>query len=135
MQGRRSSQLGREGAHKPHWELLPATMLDHSYMLALKPRAQQELGWSVWVIPKAHPLHPGVLQDLGSAQPLLGISDQQLGDEVFGSKGDVGPVLVRELILPLLDALKQHVLGAEVGESHPKTDLAPFRCLRRVVGR
>lgn len=37
MQGRLSSQLGREGAHKPHWELLPATMLDHSYMLALKP--------------------------------------------------------------------------------------------------
>jgi hypothetical protein len=76
-----------------------------------------------------------MLQDLGSTQPLLGISDQQLGDEVFGSKGDVGPVLVRELILALLDALKQHVLGVEVGKSHPKTDLAQSRCLRRVVGR
>lgn len=51
MQGRLSSQLGREGVHKPHWELLPATMLDPSCMLSLKPRAQQELGWSVWVTP------------------------------------------------------------------------------------
>lgn len=58
-----------------------------------------------------HPLHPGVLQDLGRTEPLLGISHQQLGNEVFGSEGDVRPVLVGKLVLPLLDALEEHVLG------------------------
>lgn len=59
---------------------------------------------------ETHPLHPGMLQDLGSAQPPLGITDEELRDEVFGSEGDVGPVLLRKLVLTLLNALKQHVL-------------------------
>ena len=63
-----------------------------------------------WV---THPLHPWMLQNLGSAQSLLRISDQELGDEVFGLVGDVSPVLVRKLILAFLDALKQLVLGKE----------------------
>lgn len=110
-------------------------MLDPSWMLALKPPCSAQVGLAHSPSDsKAHPLHPGVLQNLGSAQPLLGISHQQLGDEVFGSEGDVGPVLVGELVLPFLDALKQHVLGTEVGESHSKADLAPFRCLMRAVG-
>ena len=50
---------------------------------------------------------------MGSAQPLLGIADEELGDEVFGLAGDVSPVLVRKLILAFLDALKQLVLGKE----------------------
>lgn len=62
-----------------------------------------------------HPLNPRVLQDLGSAQSLLCVSNQELGDEVFGLAGDVCPVLVRKLILAFLDALKQLVLGK--GES------------------
>lgn len=53
-----------------------------------------------------HPLHPRMLQDLGSTQSLLGISNQELGDEIFGFGGDVCPVLVRKLILAFLDALK-----------------------------
>lgn len=65
---------------------------------------------SPWV---THPLHPWVLKNLGSAQSLLCISDQELGDEVFGLAGDVSPVLVRKLILAFLDALKQLVLGKE----------------------
>ena len=52
-----------------------------------------------------------MLKNLGSAQSLLRISDQELGDEVFGLAGDVSPVLVRKLILAFLDALKQLVLG------------------------
>lgn len=68
-----------------------------------------------------HPLHPGVLQDLGSAQSLLGIADEELGDEVFGSKGDVGPVLIWKLVLALLDALKQHVLERTRGEGSAAT--------------
>lgn len=63
-----------------------------------------------WV---THPLHPGVLQNLGGTQSLLCISNQELGDEVFGLAGDVCPVLVRKLILAFLDALKQLVLGKE----------------------
>lgn len=59
------------------------------------------------------PLHPRVLQDLGSTEPLLGISNQELGDEVFGSTGDMCPVFVRKLILAFLDTLKQLVLGRE----------------------
>ena len=54
-----------------------------------------------------------MLKNLGSAQSLLCISDQELGDEVFGLAGDVSPVLVRKLILAFLDALKQLVLGKE----------------------
>lgn len=54
-----------------------------------------------------------MLQNLGSAQSVLRISNQELGDEVFGLTGDVCPVFVRKLILAFLDALKQLVLGKE----------------------
>jgi hypothetical protein len=60
-----------------------------------------------------HPLHPRVLKNLGGTESLLCISNQELGDEVFGFIGDVSPVLVRKLILAFLDALKQLVLGKE----------------------
>ena len=51
-----------------------------------------------------------MLQDLSSTEAVLGVSDQKPGDEVFSSRGDLLPVLLRELVLPLLDALKQHDL-------------------------
>ena len=54
-----------------------------------------------------------MLQNLGGTQSLLRISNQELGDEVFGLTGDVCPVLVRKLVLALLDALKQLVLDKE----------------------
>lgn len=54
-----------------------------------------------------------MLQNLGGAQSLLCISNQELGDEVLGLTGDVCPVLVRKLIFAFLDALKQLVLGEE----------------------
>lgn len=60
-----------------------------------------------------HPLYPRVLQDLGSAESLLRVSDQELRDEVFGLAGDVSPVFVRKLVFAFLDALKQLVLGEE----------------------
>lgn len=52
-----------------------------------------------------------MLQNLGGTESLLRISNQKLGDEVFGLVGDVSPVLVRKLIFAFLDALKQLVLG------------------------
>lgn len=63
-----------------------------------------------------YPLHPRVLENLSSAEAELGVPDQQFGDEVFGTGGDVGPFLLRELVLPFLDALKQSVLDAEITE-------------------
>lgn len=60
-----------------------------------------------------HPLYPRVLQNLGSAESLLRISNQEFRDEVFGLTGDMSPVLVRKLIFAFLDALKQLVLGTE----------------------
>ena len=63
--------------------------------------------------PVTHPLHPRVLQNLGGTQSLFRVSNQELGDEVFGLVGDMSPVLVRKLILAFLDALKQLVLGKE----------------------
>ncbi|TNN58380.1 putative C-mannosyltransferase DPY19L3 [Liparis tanakae] len=59
---------------------------------------------------ETHPLDPGVLQHLAGAQTVLGVPNQKSGDEVFGAGGDVSPVLLRERVLPLLDALKQRVL-------------------------
>lgn len=53
-----------------------------------------------------HPLYPWVLQNLGGAESLLCISNQELRDEVFGLAGDVSPVLVGELIFAFLDAFK-----------------------------
>lgn len=58
----------------------------------------------------SHPLHPRVLEDLCSAEAQRRISNQQLGDEIFGPPCDVSPVLVWKLILPLLDTLKQLTL-------------------------
>jgi len=58
-----------------------------------------------------HPLHPGVLQDLGRGEPLVGISHQQTGNEIFGRRGDVRPVLFGKLVLPFPDALEDHFLG------------------------
>lgn len=60
-----------------------------------------------------HPLYPRVLQNLGSAESLLCISNQELRDEVFGLVGDMRPVLVGKLVFAFLDALKQLVLGIE----------------------
>lgn len=60
-----------------------------------------------------HPLHPGVLEDLGGAETQRGVPDQQLGNEIFGALCDVSPVLLRELVLALLDALKQVTLWVE----------------------
>lgn len=60
-----------------------------------------------------HPLYPWMLQNLGSAESLLRISNQELRDEVFGLAGDVSPVFVRKFIFAFLDALKQLVLGEE----------------------
>lgn len=59
------------------------------------------------------PLYPRVLQNLGSAESLLRISNQEFRDEVFGLTGDMSPVLVRKLIFAFLDTLKQLVLGTE----------------------
>lgn len=59
------------------------------------------------------PLHPWMLQNLGSAESLLRISNQELRDEVFGLGGDVSPVFVGELVFAFLDALEQLVLGKE----------------------
>lgn len=74
-----------------------------------------------------YPLHPGMLQDLCSAQPLLGVAYQELRDEVFGSEGDVGPVLLRKLILALLNALEQHILGEHTryGQPQPRAEAQP----------
>lgn len=52
-----------------------------------------------------------MLQDLGSAESLLRVADQELRDEVFGLAGDVSPVFVRKLVFAFLDALKQLVLA------------------------
>jgi hypothetical protein len=60
-----------------------------------------------------HPLYPWMLQNLGSTESLLRISNQELRDEVFGLVGDVSPVFVRKLVFAFLDALKQLVLGEE----------------------
>lgn len=57
------------------------------------------------------PLHPWVLQNLGSAESLLRISNQELRDEVFGLGGDVSPVFVGKLVFAFLDALEQLVLA------------------------
>lgn len=54
-----------------------------------------------------------MLQNLGSAESLLCISNQELRDEVFGLVGDVSPVFVGKLVFAFLDALKQLVLGEE----------------------
>lgn len=59
------------------------------------------------------PLYPWMLQNLGSTESLLRISNQELRDEVFGLVGDVSPVFVRKLVFAFLDALKQLVLGEE----------------------
>lgn len=60
-----------------------------------------------------HPLHPGVLENLGGAETQSGVPDQQLGYEIFGGLCDVSPVLLWELVLALLDALKQVTLWVE----------------------
>lgn len=57
-----------------------------------------------------HPLHPGVLENLGGVETQRGVPDQQLGYEIFGSLCDVRPVLLWELVISLLDALEQVTL-------------------------
>lgn len=67
-----------------------------------------------------HPLHPGVLENLSSAEAHSGVPDQQLGYEIFGALCDVSPVLLWELILALLDALEEVTLCVEI---HPQSHL------------
>lgn len=66
--------------------------------------------WGMSASKDSHPLHPRVLEDLCRAEAQRRISNQQLGNEVFGPHCDVSPVLVCKLILPLLDTLKQLTL-------------------------
>lgn len=61
-----------------------------------------------------HPLNPRVHQDLCSTEAQSGISNQQLGNEVFGPVCDVSPVLLWKLVLPLLDTLKQLALWKKI---------------------
>lgn len=51
-----------------------------------------------------------MLQNLSGAEPVLRVPDQQFGDEVFGTPGDMSPLFLRKLIFALLDTLKQRVL-------------------------
>ena len=46
-------------------------------------------------------------KNISGTEPLLGILHQQTLDEILGLGGDVRPVLVRELELPLLDVFEQ----------------------------
>lgn len=55
-----------------------------------------------------------MLEHLGGTETQRGVPDQQLGYEIFGALCDVSPVLLWELVLALLDALKQvTLLGGE----------------------
>lgn len=61
-----------------------------------------------------------MLENLGGAEAECGVPDEQLGYEIFGALCDVSPVLLWELVLALLDALKKVTLG---GESRPRSRL------------
>ena len=54
-----------------------------------------ELGYSVVQ-------EPGVLHQVGGAHPLLGVLDQQVGDEVLGLPRDVIPVTRGEVKVTIL---------------------------------
>lgn len=67
-----------------------------------------------------------MLENLSGTEAELSVPDQQFGDEVFGTWGDVGPFLLRELVLPLLDALKQSVLEGRKDYRVTKSPMATF---------
>lgn len=59
----------------------------------------------------SYPLYPGVLENLSGTETFLGVPYKQFGNEVFGAVGNVSPIFLWKVILALLDALKQGVLG------------------------
>ena len=57
-------------------------------------------------------LQPGMSDDLGSGDPLLGVLHQQLGDQVLGLDRDGGPLGLRKLKITIL----------KINKSFPKDD-------------
>ena len=80
--------------------------------------------------------HPGVPEDLGRGVSEVRVPDQQVTDQIPGLFGHRVPLVVREVVLSVLDAVEEQVLTGVAGlASFPAAVLAALPVERRVAAQ